>query len=159
VRVLSSTRPDPRTQFAHSDGINLYILEFEGGARATGWDDVWAGPAREGAASEIAVKWRFEGTDGLALGAIGWPGWPERIPSTIDYSTIRDAGTWRRPRWEESWFPDAFAGTMGSLLHAVETGEQLDIPGSDNLKTVALCEAVLAGARDHRVVRLDEFTG
>ena len=35
---------------------------------------------------------------------------------------------------------------MGSLLHAVETGKPLDIPGSDNLKTIALCEAVLAGA-------------
>ncbi len=135
------------------------MLEYQGGARATGWDDVWAGPAREGAASEIAVKWRFEGTEGLARGAIGWPGWPDRIPSTIDYSTIRDLGAWHRPRWEEAWFPDAFAGTMGSLLHAVETGKEPDIPGSDNLKTIALCEAVLAGAREHRVVRLDEFTG
>ena len=129
------------------------------GARASGWDDVWAGPAREGAAAATAVRWRFEGTEGLALGAIGWPGWPDRIPSTIDYSTIRDLGTWHRPRWEETWFPDAFAGTMGSLLHAVETGKQPDIPGSDNLKTIALCEAVLVGAREHRVVRLDEFTG
>ena len=159
VRVLSSTRPDPRTRFPHSDGINLYVLEYEGGARAASWDDVWAGPAREGAASDIAVKWRFEGTEGLALGSIGWPSWPDRIPSTIDYSTIRDLGAWHRPRWEQAWFPDAFAGTMGNLLHAVETGKQPDIPGTDNLKTIALCEAVLAGARQHRVVRLDELTG
>ena len=159
VRVLASTRPDPRTRFPHADGINLYVLEYAGGARASGWDDVWAGPAREGAASEIAVSWRFEGTEGLALGTIGWPGWPDRVPSTIDYSTIRDQGAWHRPRWEEAWFPDAFAGTMGSLLHAVETGSEPDIPGRDNLKTIALCEAVLAGAREHRVVRLDEFTG
>jgi PAS domain S-box-containing protein len=154
VRVLSSTRPDPRTSFPHTDGINLYVLEYPGGARAAGWDDVWAGPAREGAASEIAVRWRFEGTEGLALGAIGWPGWPNRIPSTIDYSTIRDAGAWHRPRWEEAWFPDAFAGTMGSLLHAIQTESEPDIPGSDNLKTIALCEAVFAGAREHRVVSL-----
>jgi predicted dehydrogenase len=159
VRVLASTRPDPRTPFPHTDGINLYVLEYEGGARASGCDDVWAGPAREGAAADIAVKWRFEGTEGLASGTIGWPAWPRRIPSTIDISTIRDRGAWHRPRWQEAWFPDAFAGTMGSLLHAVETGKQPDIPGSDNLKTIALCEAVLAGAREHRVVRLDEFTG
>ena len=49
-RVLASTRPDPRTKFAHDDGINLYILEYENGARASAWDDVWTGPAREGAA-------------------------------------------------------------------------------------------------------------
>ncbi len=28
IRVLASTRPDPRTRFPHNDGINLYILEF-----------------------------------------------------------------------------------------------------------------------------------
>ncbi len=46
LRVLASTRPDPRTPFPHEDGINLYILEYENGARASGWDDVWSGPAR-----------------------------------------------------------------------------------------------------------------
>ena len=106
-----------------------------------------------------SVRWRFEGTAGLALGTIGWPGWPERGPSAIDYSTVADQGSWHRPRWDEAWFPDAFAGTMGGLLHAVQTGEGPDISGRDNLKTIALCEAVFAGARDHRVVRLDEFTG
>jgi predicted dehydrogenase len=159
VRVLASTRPDPRTRFPHADGINLYILEFENGARASGWDDVWSGPAREGAGSAISVRWRFEGTQGLALGEIGWPGWPERVPSTIDYTTIHDQGAWHRPRWPEAWFPDAFAGTMGGLLRAVESGAEPDISGRDNLKTIALCEAVLAAGRDHRAVRFEEFTG
>src|SRR5215217_336657 len=123
ARVLASTRPDPRTRFPHADGINLTILEYEGGARASAWDDVWAGPAREGSASDIAIRWRFEGTEGLAIGTIGWPGWPERVPSTIDYSTTRDRGAWHRPRWPEAWFPDAFSGTMGGLLRALEAGE------------------------------------
>jgi predicted dehydrogenase len=158
-RVLASTRADPRTEFPHADGINLYMLEYPSGARAAAWDDVWAGPAREGAGADVSVRWRFEGTDGLALGTIGWPGWPKRVPSTIDYSTLGDQGSWHSPRWEEAWFPDAFAGTMGGLCHAVQTGEEPDISGRDNLKTIALCEAVFAGARDHRVVRLDEFTG
>jgi predicted dehydrogenase len=158
-RVIASTRPDPRTRFSHSDGINLYILEYESGARASGWDDVWAGPAREGAGAEYAVRWRVEGTQGLALGTIGWPGWPQRVASTIDYSTIADQGAWHRPRWNDAWFPDAFAGTMSGLLRALETGEEPDIAGSDNLKTIALCEAVLAAAHDHRITRLDEFTG
>ena len=156
--ILASTRPDPRTTFSHPDGLNLYILEFASGARASGWDDVWAGPAREGAGSEIAVRWRVEGTEGLALGTIGWPGWPARVPSTIDYSTVKDQGEWHRPRWPEAWFPDAFSGTMGGLLHALETEAEPDISGRDNLKTIALCEAVFAAARDHRVVQLDEFT-
>jgi predicted dehydrogenase len=159
VRILASTRADPRTKFRHADGINLYVLEFQGGARAAAWDDVWAGPAREGAEADLAVRWRYEGTRGLALGTVGWPGWPNRVPSTIDYSTTADNGGWNRPRWAEAWFPDAFAGTMRGLLHALETGKEPDISGRDNLKTIALCEAVVAAACDHRVVRLDEFTG
>jgi predicted dehydrogenase len=158
LRVLASTRPDPRTRFPHEDGINLYILEYENGARATGWDDVWTGPAREGAGSSIAVRWRFEGTLGLALGEIGWPGWPQRVPSTIDYTTARDSGSWHRPRWPETWFPDAFAAPMGNLIAALESGSELEIPGRDNLKTIALCEAVLAAAREHRVTQPEEFT-
>lgn len=157
VRILASTRPDPRTRFEHADGINLYILEFANGARASSWDDVWAGPAREGAAADIRIGWRVEGTEGLAIGSVGWPGWPERVPSTIDYATTREPGVWHRPRWPEAWFPDAFAGPMAGLLRALETGSAPDISGRDNLKTLALCEAVMAAARDHRVVEFAEM--
>ncbi len=159
TRVLASTRPDPRTRFPHEDGINLYILEYQNGARASGWDDVWSGPSREGAGSSTTVRWRFEGTEGLAIGEIGWPGWPERVPSTIDYTTVHDRGGWHRPRWKEAWFPDAFAGTMGGLLRALETDAEPDIPGRDNLKTIALCEAVLAAGRGQGVARPDDFIG
>src|SRR5947209_4382169 len=72
-RVLASTRPDPRTHFPHRDGINLYILEYDDGRRAAAWDDVWAGPAKEGGAGDIAIRWRAEGTQGTARGTIGWP--------------------------------------------------------------------------------------
>jgi predicted dehydrogenase len=148
-RVLASTRPDPRTKFPHQDGINLYILEFPTGARASAWDDVWAGPAHEGAASEIGIRWRVEGTEGLAIGTIGWPGWPARVPSTIDYTTIRDRGTWHRPRWDVAWFPDAFSGTMAGLLRALETGGEPDISGRDNLGTLDLCESVFRRSTTH----------
>ncbi len=155
IRVLASTRPDPRTRFAHEDGVNLTILEYASGARASSWDDVWSGPSREGAGSESFVRWRVEGTKGLALGSIGWPSWPERVPSTIDYSTILDEGHWHRPRWVQSWFPDAFAGTMAGLLRAIESGSEPDISGRDHLKTLALCEAVLVAGREHRVVTFE----
>jgi predicted dehydrogenase len=156
LRVLASNRPDPRTKFPHTDGINLYVLEYEE-ARAAAWDDVWCGPAREGAGAEIGIQWRFEGTQGLALGTVGWPGWPARVPSTLAYSTIADQGAWHRPRWPEAWFPDAFAGTMAGLLRALETQTEPDISGRDNLGTIALCAAVLKSAREHRAVTLDEI--
>ena len=156
VRVLASTRPDPRTAFEHEDGINLYILEYRNGARASAWDDVWTGPAREGAAAEIGIRWRFEGTKGLALGTIGWPGWPDRVPSTLDYALVDEPGVWHRPRWPEAWFPDAFAGPMAGLLKAIEDGTEPDISGRDNLKTIELCEAVFRAAREHTVVMMGE---
>jgi predicted dehydrogenase len=156
-RVLASTRTDPRTKFPHSDGINLYILEYDSGCRASSWDDVWTGPAREGSESDISIRWRVEGTDGLARGTIGWPSYPARTPSTLDFTTKRQPGCWLSPRWNEVWFPDAFVGTMAQLLCALEEGTEPEISGRDNLETIALCEAVQTAAREHRVTTVREF--
>lgn len=156
-RVLASTRPDPRTKFPHSDGINLYILEYDSGCRASSWDDVWTGPAREGSESAIYIRWRIEGTEGLARGTIGWPSYPAKTPSTLDFTTRLQPGYWLQPRWKEVWFPDAFVGTMAQLLCAIENGTEPEISGRDNLETIALCEAVYAAAREHRVVTVREF--
>jgi predicted dehydrogenase len=158
TRVLASTRPDPRTKFAHRDGINLYILEYDSGCRAAAWDDVWTGPAREGAEADIYIRWRVEGTDGMARGTIGWPSYPKRTPSTLDFTTKRQPGHWFQPRWPEVWFPDAFVGTMAQLLRAVENDSEPEISGRDNLKTIALVESVYRSAREHRVVNpIDEM--
>jgi hypothetical protein len=155
-RVLASTRPDPRTTFPHTDGINLYVLEYDSGLRAASWDDVWAGPAREGAASDIGIRWRVEGTNGMARGTIGWPSYPARTPSTLDYTIVGDP-TWHQPRWDDVWFPDAFVGTMAQLLVALENESTPEISGRDNLETVALCEAVFAAAKEHRVTTVRSF--
>jgi len=156
-RVLASSRPDPRTQFPHTDGINLYILEYESGMRATSWDDVWTGPTKEGVAGDIGIRWRVEGTDGLARGTIGWPSYPDRTPSTLDYSTRKQPNTWISPRWKEVWFPDAFVGTMAQLFVAIEDQNEPEISGRDNLETIALCQAVFNSGRDHRVTTVREF--
>jgi predicted dehydrogenase len=156
-RVLASTRPDPRTRFPHQDGINLYILEYDDGCRAAAWDDVWAGPAREGCKSDTYIRWRVEGTDGMARGTIGWPTYPARTPSTLDFTTKKHPGEWHQPRWPEVWFPDAFAGTMAQLLCALEDNKEPEIGGRDNLETIALCEAVYAAAQEHRVTTVKEF--
>ena len=154
IRVMASTRPDPRTSFPHSDGINLYILEFANGCRASSWDDVWSGPVREGSGGDIGIRWRVEGTDGLARGTIGWPRYPEHTPSTLDYTTRATGETWLQPRWPTAWFPEAFRGTMGELLMALKHGHAPPISGRDNLQTLRLVDAVFTAAREHRVVEL-----
>lgn len=156
--VFASARPDPRTDFPHRDGICLYILEYSGGLRACGWDDVWAGPAREGAAKDSYIKWRVEGTEGMASGTIGWPGYPNLQPSTMEFTTIQEPGVWLRPQWSEVWFPDAFSGTMGMLFDAITEGTEPAISGRDNLKTLALVDACYRSLDDGRKVDLREIT-
>jgi hypothetical protein len=155
-RIYASARPDPRTRFAHRDGICLYILEWDSGLRASSWDDVWTGPAREGAEGDIGIRWRVEGTDGLATGTIGWPDYPARRPSTLDFSTKQQPGYWFRPRWPDVWFPDAFVGPMAQLMCAIEDGQEPEISGRDNLKTMALVDAAYRSLEERRAVALTE---
>ena len=149
--IFCSTRPDPRTKFSHTDGICTYILEYANGLRCVVIDDTWTGPAKEGCPGDIGIKWRIEGLNGLALGDIGWCKNPYTSPSTIRYASKGDAA-FHEPRWLESWFPDAFAGTMGQLLIALETGSVPAISGRDNLQTMALVDAAYLSATEGRLV-------
>jgi predicted dehydrogenase len=156
--VFASARKDPRTAFEHRDGIALYILEYASGLRASAWDDVWAGPVREGAASDNYIRWRVEGTDGLACGTIGWPGYPNAVPSTIRFATKKQPGVWIAPEWPEVWFPDAFQGTMGELLDSLTDCRPPAISGRDHLGTMALVEACYRSLDRHCAVRIQEIT-
>jgi predicted dehydrogenase len=143
--IYCSVRPDPRTGFPHQDGICAYILDYRDGLRCVGLDDPWAGPAKEGCPAENYIRWRIEGTDGLAIGEIGWCKEPYTTPSTIRYAR-KGQNHFECPLWPESWFPDAFVGTMAQLLVALETNSQPEISGSDNLKTMKLVDAAYVSA-------------
>ena len=155
--IFCSVRTDPRTSFPHTDGICNYILEYADGLRCVGIDDTWTGPAREGCPGDIRIQWRIEGLKGLAMGDIGWCKDPYTSPSSIRYASTGDA-SFHTPEWQESWFPDAFIGTMAQLLVALEKGEEPAISGRDNLKTMALVEAAYLSAESKRLVRLEEIT-
>ena len=152
-RVYASFANDPRTDFEHIDGIGLYILEYENGLRCQICDDVWTGPAREGSGSDIGIHWRIEGTHGLAKGTIGWPSYPQRTPSTIDYTFIGNQD-WVQPRWDKVWFPDAFIGPMADLLICMESKRSPSISGLDNLHTMALVDACYESAREKKAIEL-----
>jgi predicted dehydrogenase len=144
--IYCSVRTDPRTQFPHTDGICTYILEYKNGMRCVGIDDTWTGPAKEGCPGDQRIQWRIEGTNGLAMGDIGWCKEPYTTPSTIRYASKGDK-TFHEPKFEQSWFPDAFIGTMGQLLVALETGKEPAISGQDNLKTMSLVDAAYRSIR------------
>jgi predicted dehydrogenase len=156
--VYVSVRKDPRTKFPHQDGICLYILEYDNGFRASAWDDVWVGPATPDDDLDPYIKWRVEGTEGVAEGSIGWPAYPNRKPSELRFTTTQQPGVWLTPRWSEVWFPDAFQGPMAELMDAI-AGDRIPANGgAENLHTMALVEACYRSVAEHRPVRVDEIT-
>jgi predicted dehydrogenase len=155
--ITAVTRSDPRTKFKHIDGISQYTFQYANELMATSLDDVWAWPG-EGAEKDIYIKWRVVGLDGMAQGTIGWPKYPERSPSTMEFTTKQSPNRWYRPQWDKVWFPDAFQGTMAQLLRAVETDSEPEIGGRDNLKTMAVVDACYKSIDEKRTVALSEVT-
>ncbi|RYH02570.1 Gfo/Idh/MocA family oxidoreductase [Salipiger sp. IMCC34102] len=151
--VTSVTRTDPRTTFAHTDGIVVTTLRFPGGLLALSTEDVWSGPREEGYADDQHITWRVEGTRGAAKGTIGWP---TGAASTLSYNAIDETGgEWVSPEWDTMWFPHAFIGVMEQLQHAVATGTPPVLSVADNVRTMALVEGAYQSIQEGRTVRLD----
>lgn len=55
-----------------------------------------------------------------------------------------------RPDLAGKWFNDGFAGTMGALMTAIETGEEPENGARDNLVSLANCFAALKAAQTGR---------
>lgn len=158
TEIFTMARPDPRTEFAHTDGITVSNLRFPSGLVAVSMEDVWSGPREEGFKSDIYIRWRVEGTEGVAQGTIGWPDYPAGSPSTLRYASKRETGgAWVEPTWETMWFPHAFKGVMEQLQYAVETGTPPLLDVADNVRTMALIEAGYRSIKDGRSVKLAEF--
>lgn len=154
-KVTAVSRTDPRTKFKHIDGISQYTFQYKDDLMATSLDDVWAWPG-EGSEQDIYIKWRVEGLDGYAQGTIGWPKYPERSPSTLEFTSKQFPNQWYRPTWDQVWFPDAFQGTMAQLLRAVETNSEPEISGRDNLNTMAAIDACYTSIAEGRTVLFSE---
>jgi predicted dehydrogenase len=153
--IYTVARQDPRTAFAHQDGITVSTLRFASGVLAVSMEDVWSGPREEGFDSDIYIKWRVEGTEGVAQGTIGWP---DGKPSTARYASKQaTSGKWVEPSWSTHWFPHAFIGVMEQLQYAVQSGTEPVLSVADNVRTMALVEAGYRSIAQNRPVRLTEF--
>jgi predicted dehydrogenase len=157
AQISTTVRPDPRTDFPHADGICCSTLLFENGVMALSLEDVWAGPHDAGIKGDHYIKWRVEGSDGIAQGTIGWPDYPNGSPSTLAWSARRTGGEWIRPRWDTMWFPQAFIGVMEQLQFALKAGGTPELNGADNVRTMQLVDAAYRSVREKRAVPLSEF--
>lgn len=155
-KITCVCRTDPRSRFPHKDGITQYTFQYDDGFMATGLDDVWAWPEND-CEKDIYIKWRVEGTEGMATGTIGWPDYPARTPSTFKMTTKRYPHQWLEPKWETVWFPDAFVGTMAGLLRAVETDSEPEISAQDNIRTIACVEACYQSIASEKAVYLKDI--
>lgn len=155
AEITCVCRTDPRSKFQHVDGITQYTFKYENDFMATSLDDVWAWP-EDPCEKDIYIRWRVEGTEGMAEGTIGWPMYPDRCPSTIRFTSKRHPA-WVAPKWDTVWFPDAFEGTMSGLLRAVEQGTEPEISARDNVRTIACVEARYRSIREKRTVALKEL--
>lgn len=154
--ITTLTRQDPRTTFAHQDGITVSMLRFPSGAMAVSTEDVWSGPREKGYDDDQHINWRVDGTAGVAKGTIGWP---TGVASTLTYaSTKTTKGKWVTPEWKTMWFPHAFIGVMEQLQHAVQTGEPPALSVADNVKTMQLVEAGYRSIAKRRTVKLSEIS-
>lgn len=150
--VTSVTRQDPRTAFAHSDGIVATTLRFPSGVLALSLEDVWAGPREVGFEDDQLITWRVEGTKGVAKGTIGWP---TGAPSTLSYASASHSdGKWVTPKWDTMWFPHAFIGVMEQLQYALKSGTEPVLNVADNVRTMALVEAAYQSIEGGKTVRL-----
>ncbi len=150
--IYVSARHDPRTEFSHTDGICVSNMHFKSGVMGVCIDDVWASPVADEFESDIYIKWRVEGREGLAQGTIGWPDYPDGSPSTLSYCASTTGGKWITPKWDTMWFPHAFKGVMEQLQYALKQNETPVLSGRDNLKTMALVEAGYRSLKEKRAI-------
>lgn len=155
TEITTIVRDDPRTDFPHDDGIVVSTLRFPSGLLAVSLEDVWSGPREDGFDSDEYIRWRVEGTRGVARGTVGWP---TGVPSTVEYaSAVTTGGRWVAPTWDTHWFPHAFIGVMEQVQFAVDSDTQPVLSVADNVRTMALVEAGYRSIAERRAVRIDEF--
>ena len=58
---------------------------------------------------------------------------------------------------EGTWFPEAFGGSMGELMAALNEGREPLTSSRDNLDSIRIAAAGVRSSEEGRTVRLEEF--
>lgn len=109
--------------------------------------------------ADTFATFRFIGTEGAIDGTIGLMyNYPAGRPDTITVTSSQfGKGVKVTPTLDEMWIPDAFVGTMASLMEAIETDtEPQDNSTEDNLNTLRVVNAAYISAAENRSVSPSE---
>lgn len=110
--------------------------------------------------AETFATFRFIGTEGAIDGTIGLMyNYPSGRPDTMTVTSSQyGKGVKITPTLDEMWIPDAFVGTMASLMEAIETDNApQDNSTEDNLNTLRVVNAAYLSAAENRSVRPEEI--
>ena len=103
---------------------------------------------------ESYIKW--EGTKGAIKATMGLlMNYPTGEPDAFEYCRLQSGQdpTWTPVAIDGTWFPDAFIGSMGSLMAYVEgTADQLPTRVADAARTMAVADAVCRSSDSGGVV-------
>lgn len=99
---------------------------------------------------------RIRGTEGAIEGTIGLLyDYPDGRVDTLELRRSGEAP--RRFDFENvRWIPDAFLGPMGDLMDAIATGREPITSGRDNLRTLAVADAIYRSAAERRSIAIPE---
>jgi predicted dehydrogenase len=103
---------------------------------------------------ESFIKW--EGTKGAIKARMGLlMDYPHGVPDKFEFCLLEEgkAPEWKEIQLEGSWFPDAFIGTMSSLMR-FKNGETNVLPTNveDVIKTMAVVESAYQSSDDGGVL-------
>lgn len=129
---------------------NIQLI-FDGELRATVVDT----HHNTGGLTDQFAMMRVEGTEGGAVAELGLlKNYPTGAPDSFRYmSRLLQPGTWITPHLSGTWFPDAFIGTMASVMRGLE-GQ----PGApetsvrDNMGTLRVVLAAYRSMVERRAV-------
>ena len=139
VAVTAKLLRDPQQNPLGEMWINVWV-EWASGLLAVIYDRY------TNYAGDQASMFRVEGTRGVLKARWGlWDDYPQRSPSTVMFKE-RSAKTWTTVDDVSAWLPDAFGPPMLELLTCADSGNEHLTSWRDNLKTLALVEAVYASS-------------
>ncbi|MGX6449294.1 Gfo/Idh/MocA family protein [Patulibacter sp. S7RM1-6] len=102
----------------------------------------------ENVSDDLFAEFRIDGSEGAIRGTFGLLyDYPHGRPDTLEvHSRTLPTDGWLPYPVTTRWIPDAFAGPIGSLMRAVAGGPAPATAAADNVRTLAVCEALYRSA-------------
>jgi predicted dehydrogenase len=102
------------------------------------------------------AEYRIDGDQGSIRGTLGLLyDYPNGRVDTLEVnSQVLPTDGWLPYPVTTRWFPDAFIGTMGSVMKAISKGEQLRSSVAENIGTLKMVEALYASMDSGKSVEL-----